>query len=604
MRKEENGKYSVISNICYALKNIWEWDRVFYFWFLPGIPLDVAVSLFVLYFPKQIIDGVEREVPMGELVQTILFYIALLFLADTCRRFCRRKLDSRRYWISNVYQVKIAEKYLRMDYANMENPKTREKYQAAINDAWGAASPESILESLFSFGKNTLGILSYGGILLTLSPIILLFLAISATVMYLYGQYQIRYQEDNRENWNKLDRKKDYIASFSHRFEYAKDIRLFHMTGWLDDKYRHLIKERFAWTRKLTFRSFMGGMVNSLLLMLQNLLAYWLLCEMLFQGSIGMGSFVFQFSVVTGFSAWLNGMVYGISGIVRQGVAIGYYREYFEITDHYNHGQGCPLPEGEGLPPEIEFDHVYYRYEGSDDYLFQDICFKIGKGKKLAIVGENGAGKTTLIKLICGFYFPEKGRVLINGIPTTEFNIEEYYTLFSVIFQDMYLLPVTIEEFVASAPAGEVDDRRLEQALDKAGLKDKVALLKEGIHSRLVKGVYDDAIDLSGGEQQKLMLARAVYRDAPVVILDEPTSALDPIAESRLYQEYNGLTTGKTGIYISHRLASTSFCDHVLLLEKGRIREEGTHEELLSRNGRYAQLFRLQSRYYRKEKAI
>ena len=234
MRKEEKNKYPVIPNICYALKNIWEWDRAFYLWFLPGIPLDVAFSLLALYFPKLIIDGVEKEIPMGELALTILFYIVLLFLVDTCKRFCRRRLDSRRYWISNIYQVKIAEKYLRMDYANVESPKTREKYQAAINDAWGAASPENVLESLFSFGKNTLGILSYGGILLSLSPLILIFLAISVGVTYLYGQYQIRYQEDNRESWNRLDRRKDYIASFSHRIEYAKDIRLYHMEDWKD----------------------------------------------------------------------------------------------------------------------------------------------------------------------------------------------------------------------------------------------------------------------------------------------------------------------------------------------------------------------------------
>ena len=216
-------------------------------------------------------------------------------------------------------------------------------------------------------------------------------------------------------------------------------------------------------------------------------------------------------------------------------------------------------------------------------------------------MGINGAGKTTLVKLICGLYFPTEGEILMNNVPVTEFNIEDYYSLFSVVFQDIYLLPFQIRQFIASCDDEFINDENVRTSLIKAGLGDKISSLPHNIESRLMKGVFDDSIDLSGGEKQKLMLARALYKDAPFVVLDEPTAALDPIAESELYHKYNDMTKNKTSIYISHRLASTRFCDRIFFMENGDIIEIGTHDELIKLNKKYAYMYDLQSHYYQEE---
>ena len=220
-------------------------------------------------------------------------------------------------------------------------------------------------------------------------------------------------------------------------------------------------------------------------------------------------------------------------------------------------------------------------------------------GEHLAVVGLNGAGKTTLVKLLCGLTEPTEGTVTYNGTDIREYNREEYYRLFGAVFQDYSLLPVTIEEIVAEEEELNVDHERVETCLKQAGLWEKVSSLPEGVKSKYNRAFWDDGINLSGGETQKLLLARALYRNAPVIVLDEPTAALDPVSENRLYETYDEVMQGKTTIFISHRLASTRFCHRIVLIDHGQIAEEGTHEELLAKKGRYYELFETQAKYYR-----
>ena len=593
----------MFSNIAYALRNIWKWDKAFYLFFLPSIPLAVLLPLAATYFPKVLIDSVESQQSIQKVITIIGIYFGALLIVKLFNDLCKSKLQMRQYNLSNLYQHAISEKHMRTDYANTDNPEAITKYQHAMNDACsGQCAPEFIWQSLLGLFISMLGIFTYGSVIAMVSPWILLFLFVSAFITYLVSRWQRNYIEKNKDHWVTIDRKIGYLQGFSERFDHAKDIRIYGMFDWLSDMLTGFQKERFGWTKKVSARTLGGTCINALLMLIQNGAAYAVLIVMVFNNEIGAGDFVFYFGAITGFSAWLNGIGNMVNDITHKSIKIGYYREYFEIEEKYNHGEGCPMPTEQELPVDIELNNVSFKYASSDGEIcaLKNVNLKIGKGEKLAIVGANGAGKTTLVKLMCGFYYPSEGEIKLNGHTIADYNIEDYYSLFSAVFQDIYLLPVTIAEFVSSSEK-EIDRERVLDVIRQAGLADKINSLPNGIDSRLMKGVFDDSIEMSGGEKQKLMLARALYKDAPVIVLDEPTAALDPIAENELYLKYNELTANKTSVYISHRLASTRFCDRIIYLENGEIVECGSHDELMKLGGKYAHMFDLQSHYYKED---
>ena len=244
---------------------------------------------------------------------------------------------------------------------------------------------------------------------------------------------------------------------------------------------------------------------------------------------------------------------------------------------------------------ELEFKNVSFAYPETDDFIIKNLNLKLTVGQRFALVGRNGAGKTTLVKLLLRMYEPASGQITLNGIDIAKYDYDEYMRIFSVVFQDFRLFNFPLDENIAGSE--NVDDERIKDVICKVGLSGRVAKMHNGIHTSIDHEAADGE-SLSGGEAQKAAVARALYKDAPFVILDEPTAALDPVAEAQMYEKFNELVGDKTSIYISHRMSSCKFCDKIVVLDGGNIAESGTHEELMALGGEYFKLFNAQAQYY------
>ena len=594
--KKEKSQYSLLSNISYAFKKIWKWDKIYLFAFIPIPILNILISLILIFIPRAIFNGIEENQPISRITIIIAILFAVSFVIERLTMYCRFIMSSRFFATMQRFTLELNEKEMTTDFANTDTPDAQNKRDLAFGNVWAT---DGIFMNITFFVSDIIGVFTYSAIIIMLSPIILVIITFSTLINYIMGKNQIKYIDRYKNINSERERKKWHVAGYAREFEYTKDVKLYGITGWINDMLSKFKFESLKWEKKLTFRSFVMNTVNELLKFIRDGAAYIILIYMILNNQLTLGDFMFFFGAIAGLSNWLGGITNFLNNIKQGSLAVGYVREYIDIKDIYNHGIGCDLPKD--LPLEIEFRNVSYKYPSAEDFTLKNINLKIKKGEKLAIVGENGAGKTTFVKLLCGYYYPTEGEIYINGKSLPEYNLEEYYTMFAAVFQDIGLLPISIEEFVSSrnADSGDIDENKVKKVIEQAEFDGKVASLSNGVKTLLMKSVYDNAIDLSGGEKQKLMLARALYKDAPCIILDEPTAALDPIAESNLYNKYNELTRDKTSVYISHRLASTRFCDRIVYIENGGIAEQGTHDELIKSNGRYANMFDLQSHYYK-----
>ena len=310
-------------------------------------------------------------------------------------------------------------------------------------------------------------------------------------------------------------------------------------------------------------------------------------------------SFLLDFSAITAMSGMMGGILSTFNRVFDGAMQVSDFREAMEVSGRLNRGKGIPIPS---RPFSIEFKNVSYKYPEGEKKVLDNISFRIEAGEKIALVGLNGAGKTTLTRLMCGLLLPDEGEILIDGHTLYEYNRDEMYSLFGIVPQNYKLLPVSIAGNIASATAEEeIDRKKLEHCVEMAGLSEKIASLPMGLETPLNREVNRDGIELSGGETQKLLLARLLYKNPLCIILDEPTAALDPIAEDKLYRRYNEIAAHATSVFISHRLASTKFCNRIFLLDGANFAEVGSHDDLMKAKGKYWELFNIQSKYYQSE---
>ena len=425
----------------------------------------------------------------------------------------------------------------------------------------------------------------------------ILLLSAAGVADFFVGLRFSKWQRDNRDQWAEYDRRLNYLNNKAGDYRAAKDVRLFGLGSWLETLYGDYFRSRVYWYRREENHRLVIQWEGLLLAFVRDGLIYGMLIYQLFARQMEVSDFIFYFTIITQYSVWVFGLMNNFVALKTSSYTAEEIRRFLEMPDCFRHGEGAPVPEEETC--QIIFDHVGFRYADAGQDTLEDLDFTIRKGEKVAIVGVNGAGKTTLVKLLCGLYAPTRGRILVGGRDIREYDINDYYALYSVVFQDIYLMPTTIARNIALTEEERIDKDNLRRAIALSGLETKIADLPRKEDTLLMKGIQEKGIDLSGGEKQKLALARALYKDGRMLVLDEPTAALDPIAESEVYQKYSEMTSGRTAVFISHRLASTRFCDTILVLEGGRIVEKGTHDQLMELGGKYADMFRIQSQYYR-----
>lgn len=594
-------KYGLFSCVAYTYRLLWQSERKLVFSGALTVPVSLALSALTLYTPSIMLSALEKSDRFSQVALVIAGLLFAQLLCSISDNVITTKSFYMEMYVLNHMKLRW-ETYLRdrdryLGY-DPEVQKWNERAQNASGDnhTAGVHFPKYFTDML----SEILKFLLFGTVISLLHPLIILLLATGCALNAVMGKWERRRNWEERDIRNDLEKKINCISwSISQDLSYAKDIRLYGMKGFLHERLMGLLTLSLGERRKMERRAILTALVNFFVVFVRDGAAYAFLIAEAVRGNVDAASFVLYFSAITSLSG-VMGSILGIINKVSEGaMQVSDFREAMEIEGRLNRGAGIPIPQE---PFSITFRNVSYQYPEGEKKVLENVSFQIKAGEKIALVGPNGAGKTTLTRLMCGMLLPDEGEILLNGHSLYEYNRDEMYSLFGIVPQQFNLLPTSIAQNIAAAGEDEIDRDRVENCIWLAGLTEKIASLPKGMDTPLSRELYEDGVELSGGEKQKLLLARLLYKAPLCMILDEPTAALDPIAEDRMYRNYHQIASNATSIFISHRLASTRFCDRIFLLDGAGIAEVGTHDELIAAGGKYRELFELQSRYYKEGK--
>ncbi len=581
-------------NLMYMLKNWIAWDKKSLIYFFIRAPALVFQPIVTAYIPKAMIDCINEGATVGRLTLVVALLSILVALTTWLSPFMQELLLGSARIIRMRYAVMAFRKNLNTDYINIESLEGREKNKRAMEFYRSYySSSADFIETCNQLLVCLVGVITSLALIYKINIIMILIILATCVGEFFLLKYLNKKEKGVKNSRSSIFVKFDYYYSLSKDVTAAKDIRLYGFTDHFLYSIAKLIQGLENITSKYMHQSIRVGGTRALLNLVRELVAYAYLTYLVCQDRLSVSDFIFYFGIITGFSNWIMSFVYCYSNIERCCNDCAAFRNFVESEDESKYKPKADFDDIES----IEFKNVSFTYPSADKSTISNMSFKVNRGENIAIVGENGAGKTTAIKLLCGLYYPTNGDILVNGKSSRDFSSDSYFDLFSAVFQDYSFLPMTIAENICTT--ADYDKEKLYSAFEGAGIMDKINTLDKKENTLMVKDVYKDAVDFSGGEKQKLLLAKAIYKNAPVLILDEPTAALDPIAENELYLKYNEMTDNKISFFISHRLSSTRFCDKILFIKDGTVAESGTHDELMKLKGSYYRMYQIQSYYYK-----
>lgn len=603
-KKKEQKKSTITitwTTICYMLKTVVKNKPSLFLIYGMMLIAQVVQKMIVVVLPKFLIDElvlIINGAAVEEHLKLIAFYAAATVLTNFFANMISNSTHHLRQvqleWFNEYFSLMLSNHTMKMDFEYTEDPEMLDALSKAKDGiSWYSNGVVGIMNDLFNVIKNILVLIGVFTIIVITCPLLLPIQIISLLVITYLNARNNKLEADMFQKLSKINRVFYYYFYQLADFTYGKDIRLYNSSQMMSDKANVLGGEQTGlWAekeRKARKNSWGMDVINSL----RDGLSFFYIGWLALTKVITLGDFSMCVSSASALYWSLHGIVVELQNAVKH---CHYAYQFIEFMDYPE-----ALEKGEKHVQEskhtITFSNVGFRYPRTEKDVLKDINLTIRSGEHLSIVGLNGAGKTTLIKLLCRLYDVTEGEILIDGINIKEYSEEEYRKLFAVVFQDFQLFAFSLRENIALD--NNPSDEELNEVLKLAGFYEDASKLEHGLDTMIYKSFDEHGTELSGGQKQKTAIARALYKDAPIVILDEPTAALDPVAEYDIYRKFDRLVGGKTAIYISHRLSSCKFCDHIAVFSEDTMKEYGTHDELVNmEHGIYAAMFAAQAQYY------
>ena len=600
-KKEKKEKNHITrETLLFMIKLVWREKPSLFILYILTIILGFAYEIIEVIMPKFIIDEAAAVIGGGgeEHIRKAVLYVGFFIVVHTFVNYSNSILvqlkSVAKEWFDEYIDVQIGDHAMAMDFENTENPEALDTLQKAKEGMdWYSGGVCGIMDSFIFMIQQTALLCGVSVVILFTCPLLLPVQIISLIIISIFNAKNNELRKASFLKLAKNNRVFGYVLYALADFQFGKDIRLYESADMMCKKAEHFSdvqsEEWIDQDSKKCKNSWVMDFVNSF----RDGVSYFYIGFLALTKAITIGDFSMCVSGSSKFYWSLHRIITGIQDISKK---CDYAHKYIEFLDYpaaMVKGDK-PVKDGEHV---IEFVNVGFKYPRSENYVLKNINIKIASGEHLSIVGLNGAGKTTFIKLLCRLYDVTEGEILIDGVNIKEYSEEEYRRLFAVVFQDFQLFAFSMRENIALK--AEADDDRINEVLKQSGLYEDAQKLEHGLDTTLFKSFDEKGTELSGGQKQKTAISRALYKDAPIVILDEPTAALDPVAEYDIYRQFNTLVGGKTAIYISHRLSICKFCDKIAVFAEDTIKEYGTHDELAELpNGIYSEMFAAQAQYY------
>ncbi len=592
----EDSVRQLVSNIVYCIVFLHRANKLMYFVRIPYIIFECLSNFIPIIFVRFILNEIAYDKNIKMLIVWILFLVGSTFIVNILRSILS-KIDAKQV-DKAMYSIRsnLGDSVMKMQYCNLENPQMKDFINRAIN----TNSFFDILTQLTASFQALLNVIGLLAIISTISPVMLLFVVLVVIVKIITDRRMRRTHQKMREYMSTFYRKHDYLYSLGVNTEFGKEIRINKLEKWIYDKFSKLYMNHVVpiiakrHQEKINYSIFVD-----ITLLIQTAAIYlYLGFKVVFQKML-VGDFSMYLTSIEKFSDYVEGLIGNFLNLLSAGLFAKEFRYCMEFVEKFSkHNMATLTNNVQNDDFVIEFKNVSFTYPDTENEILKNLSITISSNESLSIVGINGAGKTTFVKLLCRFYNPTKGEILFNGIPIQDIPYETYIRLISVVFQDFKLFAFSVEDNISMSMTP--DKKRMKESIKNSGLTERILSLPMGLDTMMTKEFDSEGIELSGGEAQKLAIARAIYKGSPLVILDEPTSALDPIAEYDIYNHFSILSKGKCTIYISHRLSSTRFTDKIAVFSNGTIVEYGNHKDLMRlKNGIYRNMFETQAQYYR-----